>query len=460
MKTLHFKQFCKRILACSLMLVSVLCMVSFAGDTIDDAPVGSAQGIYLADAQTGIVLFEQDAHEQLYPASTTKIMTALLVMENITDFDQTTTIEEVDFEGVTYDASVAGFQIGEVVTIHDLVYGLMLPSGNEAARALARVVAGDVETFVDMMNARALALGCTDTHFMNPNGLHDDDHYSTAYDLFLIAQEALTYDFFSEVVNTAQKTLSATNLQEERKIYTTNMLIYRTSDDIYYDYCVGVKTGYTSAAGYCLVSSAAVGDSQLISVVLGCERGENTYASSFYETKSLFQWAFANYSSKTMLNKGTAITEVPVRLSSESDSLVLVTQSNFRAFVLRDSDIEQFEMIFDLPESVDAPISAGDAIGTVTLQKDDVVYDTVTLVALSDVALSEVLFYADQLDLFLTSSLFGNILVGIVVMLCLYALLLSMRRRYQRKRRRKALRAKRQAQEEELRAREYEMNRK
>ena len=183
-----------------------------------------AKASILVNAETGEIIHADNERERLYPASCTKIMTALLVLEKC-NLDDVVTMQEEDFTDVNNGASNAGLKTGEQITVENLLYCLMLPSGNEAANALARVTAGSVDEFVQMMNDRAKELGCVNTHFVNPNGLHNDAHYSCAYDLYLIAQQAMENSTFATIVNTAQKRLPATNQNEERIISTTNHLI-------------------------------------------------------------------------------------------------------------------------------------------------------------------------------------------------------------------------------------------
>ena len=260
--------------------VLLLCLLALCPGVAQavSMPDIQATAVYLGDPETGLPLYEKNAEEKRYPASTTKIMTALIVLENVQDLTQKVTVLEEDFNGVGADASKAGFVVGEEVTVMDLLYGLMLPSGNEAANTLARFVSGSVDAFVEKMNARATDLGCTGTHFVNPNGLHDDNHYTTAHDLFRITQEAMKNETFADIVSTAQKNLDPTNKAAEHPngknlyILTTNQLILSRNSPYYYAYATGVKTGHTSQAGYCLVASAEKKGSELISVMLGCER--------------------------------------------------------------------------------------------------------------------------------------------------------------------------------------------
>ena len=185
-------------------------------------PLIDATAALLVNADTGMVLYEKNADERRYPASTTKVMTALLTLEHVEDLEEIVTAQESDFENVTADSSNADIKVGEQVRVIDLLYALMLPSANEAAYMLARHVGGSYEEFVNMMNARAQELGCTGTHFSNPCGLHADDHYSTARDLLLISQAAMQDETFVTIAETAQYRMPATNMHDSRIIFTTS----------------------------------------------------------------------------------------------------------------------------------------------------------------------------------------------------------------------------------------------
>ena len=216
-----------------------------------NAPALDATAALLVSPESDMVLYEKNADEKRYPASTTKIMTALLTLENVSDLSAVVTAEASDFENVTADSSNAGIKLGEQVTVKDLLYALMLPSANEAAYMLARHVGGSWEQFVDMMNERAAELGCTGTHFCNPCGLHEDDHYTTAHDLYRIAKQAMKDATFRDIVSTVQHRMAKTNLHEERIILTTNQLIFSSFQPWSYANCLGIKTGHTSQAGNC-----------------------------------------------------------------------------------------------------------------------------------------------------------------------------------------------------------------
>lgn len=407
-----------------------------------DAPTLNAEAALLISPDTGMVLYEKNADERRYPASTTKIMTALIVLENVTDLSETVTAEASDFEHVTADSSNADIKEGEVVTIEDLLYALMLPSANEAAYMLARHVGGTWENFVDMMNERAAELGCTGTHFSNPCGLHEEDHYSTARDLYKIGYAAMQDETFANIANTVQHKMAKTNMHEERKIYTTNMLIFSSYAAYAYPYCQGIKTGHTSEAGNCFVGYAEYGDAKLYSVVMGCDDQSKEYpeiAASFTDTSALCKWGFENFTSKTIVQQGDTIKEIGVNLSTDTDRLVLTTKSDLVSLVPVDIDMDALlkSAVITAPDEVNAPIKAGDVIGSVTYSYGGVDYGTVELVALSDVEVSQVLYYADKLSHFFQSTVFKVILIVLAVFVVLYILFNltfgGMRRRQQRK---------------------------
>lgn len=380
-----------------------------------NSPALDATAALLVSPDSGMVLYSKNADQKRYPASTTKIMTALLTLENVSNLDETVTSEAVDFENVTADSSNAGILLGEQVTVRDLLYALMLPSANEAAYMLARHVGGSWEQFVDMMNDRAAELGCTGTHFCNPCGLHEEDHYTTAYDLYLIAKEAMKDATFRDIVSTVQHRMAKTNLHEERIIYTTNQLIFSSFQPWSYANCLGIKTGHTSQAGNCFVGYAEYGDAKLFSVVLGCSDSSKEYpsvAASFTDTKKLCQWGFENFTSKTLARQGEEVTYTKVKLSTDTNQLLLTAKADVVALLPKDLDVKELELVEDIPEEVKAPVKAGDPIGTATYRYNGTDYGTVELVALNDISRSTVLFYADKLSTFFQSMVFKILLLA------------------------------------------------
>lgn len=357
-----------------------------------------AEASILVNAETGEIVHANNEKETKYPASCTKIMTALLALEKCS-LDTVVTMRKDDFVDVNNGASNAGLKVGEKITIENLLYCLMLPSGNEAANALARIAGGTVDQFVSMMNDRAKELGCINTHFVNPNGLHNKDHYTCAYDLYLIAQQAMQNSTFATVVNTAQKKLPKTNMNEERIIYTTNSLILSSYSSIYYDNCYGIKTGHTTPAGYCLVSYAKQSGYTYYSVVLGAKAGEE-YAGSFTETRRMFEWAFDNFSMLTATESGSAVTECPVRLGSGTDHVTLVTSEDVSVLAPDGLDASDLDMKISVNDSYDAPIAKGEKLGTVSYSYQGMECATADLVSLTEIKRSPILYALDNIAKF------------------------------------------------------------
>ena len=406
-------------------------------ETDDKSPKISidAGASILVNAETGEIIHAENEKEKKFPASTTKIMTALLALEKCSLSD-VVTMQDEDFTDVKNGASNAGLKVGEKITVENLLYCLLLPSGNEAANALARVTGGSVDEFVQMMNDRAKELGCVNTHFANPNGLHDDNHYYCAYDLYLIAQQAMKNSTFATIVNTAQKKLPATNMNAEHIIYTTNQLILSSYSSIYYDNCYGIKTGQTSQAGYCLVSYAKQSGYTYYSVVLGAKAGSE-YAGSFTETKRLFEWAFDNFRLKTATEAGSAVTECPVRLGRGTDHVTLVTADDVSVLIPNGAEVSDLDIQIATEDSYDAPIAQGDKLGTVTYSYQGMECATADLIALSEVQRSPILYELDCIARFFQMKAV-RIIVGILVAaFILYLVLSFIAGRNRRKNRRK-----------------------
>ncbi len=253
-----------------------------------EGPVIGAQSAILMDFNTGTILYSKNIHEELYPASTTKMMTALLTIEN-TSMDEIVTFSHDAIYNVDSDSSRIGIDVGEQLTVEQCLYGLMLGSANEVAYALAEHVAGSLSAFVDMMNERALALGCNNTHFINANGLPNEEHYTSAYDLALIARECYKNEAFANISGTRTYTIPATNIQSEERIMDNHHLMVQ-GFRYQYDGFIGGKTGYTRDARQTLVSCAERNGVRLICVILKEESPDQ-----FIDTQKLFDYGFDGF---------------------------------------------------------------------------------------------------------------------------------------------------------------------
>ncbi len=423
------------------LLVNLLAFpVSAEEASLPADPDIQAKAALLVDANTGNIVYAKNEHEELYPASLTKIMTALLVLEAVDSgklsLDQQLTASDTITQ-LDSDGSSAGIQVGEIMTVEQLLYCMLVVSANEACVILAEAVSGDVDTFVDAMNAKAQALGCENTHFVNPTGLHDSQHYTSAWDLYLITKEAMKHEDFMRICDTGDITLPATNLSEARSLHSTNYLISVWRSRGYYNTDAhGIKTGSTDAAGHCLVSSASKGSLSFISVMLGCEQlhleGNEIRTMSFYETNRLFNWAFENFAYQTVLTSDEILKEVAVSLS-KIDHVTVHPAEDVEVLLPKGLAAEDLERTVTLKsDPVEAPISAGDVLGTVTLSYDGTDYATVDLLALNDVEASRILtFWRDVKEFFSQTAVkvIGIILLVAVVALLLWKLVFG-RRRY------------------------------
>lgn len=426
------------------LVVSLLCTpAALADDTAPQLPEDPhilAGAALLADPDTGAVAYALNEHQELYPASLTKIMTALLVLEAVDEgklsLDQEVTASATAFEGLSSDGSSANIKVGEIMTVRNLLYCMMVVSANEACNILAEAVSGSVSAFVDRMNARAAELECENTHFVNPNGLHDPQHYSSAWDLYLITREAMKHDIFMVICDTANVVIPATNMSGERNYWTTNHLLSTWRVIGYLDKrAQGIKTGSTDAAGHCLVSYAAQGSLSYISVILGAERVvENGVGNirSFSETSRLFDYGFDNFSYKTILRQSEPIKDVTVTLS-KTDCVAVHPAEDIETLMPNGLAPEHLERkVTLLSESVEAPVAAGQKLGTLELSYDGTVYGTVDLLAMNAVEASKpLIFWRDVQAFFARRSVRIAIIVVIVliVALVLWKLLFA-RRRY------------------------------
>ena len=255
-----------------------------------DGPLINAASAIVMDVDTGDILYEKYAHERHYPASITKVMTCLLAVENGNVNDEITVSENV-MSQVEMDSSRIGLQAGETLTLRDALYGMMLNSGNECALTIAEYVSGSTESFADMMNERARKLGCTDTHFVNPNGIHNEEHYTSCYDMALIGCAAYQYPEFKKLISSQSYTIPETNLNEARDLWQENRLIWAGNKDYYYQYCTGGKTGYTETSLATLISFSERDGRRFVTVVMKC----NPTTESYSDTIKLCEFCYNKY---------------------------------------------------------------------------------------------------------------------------------------------------------------------
>ena len=400
----------------------------------DEPPIRSDCAI-LYEVDSGEVLYAKNARQRAFPASTTKIMTALLAIENC-EMDEPVTATRDALVSLPRGSSIAGLQTGEVLTMYEMLECLLVASGNDAANAIAIHVGGSMSAFVDMMNQRSLELGCTGTNYMNPSGLHNEDHYTTAEDLLKVATEAMRHPEFAKIVSSPQVTISPTNkVEKERRFNNTNQLISQSTTSLnLYSKATGIKTGHTTPAGYCLVSSASDENSSFIAVVLGGyidrENGRNY---SYVDSINLFLWGFGHFGTRTIVSSSDLITELPVGLARETDHVVLRASRDVSAFLHDKEDLsETFQKTISLQENITAPVEAGDVLGSLTIMRGSEVYARVDLVAVNSVERSQGLFYFSRLgDFFREPAVRGGIalLITFLIFYIVFVIFYNRRRR-------------------------------
>lgn len=324
----------------------------------------SAKAAVIIDQDSGRVLLEHNAATPLPMASTTKVMTALLAIErgNLSD-PVTCSRNAFGVPGTSIYLS-----LGETLTLEDMLYGLMMQSGNDAATAIAEHIGGTVDDFCRMMTERAAALGCENTVFLTPHGLPKDGHYTTARDLALIAREAMTHDIFRTIVSTRRAKIPWEGRTYDRVLNNKNKLLAT------YEGATGIKTGYTKAAGRCLVFGAERNGMRVIGVVLNC-------GDWFDEAARLMDVAFERWESLTLLRAGECLRTLPVANSADADVGAVLT-ADLTGLVPKSAlpDVE-----INLPETLDAPVKQGQYIGEVRMVCGNEVIATVPLAAAEDV---------------------------------------------------------------------------
>ncbi len=371
----------------SLLIAFSITITSFLANTnksyADNEPNLTAQYAVLMDFETGKVLYNKNGSQKLYPASTTKAWTAYVVLKHISDLSQVVEIKDLP----PISGSSMYLKNGESFTVRQLLDALLIHSSNDVAVVLANYVSGSIEEFAKLMNKEAQDIGAKDTHFNNPHGLPDDNHYTTAYDMALMAREAMNNEVFRDIVKTKSVSFPATQeYPYERYFVNTNKFL--TSNDkvnykgqeipIKYDIVDGIKTGYTDAAGRCLLSSGIKNNMRLISAVFKTE-GNDLYLDS----RTLLDYGFDNFSSKTIINKDDYIGTEKILLSKQG-KLVFEPKYSYKVVLPNGSKENNYTQKTKL-DKLNLPIKKGDKVGKLEIYNDKKLEHSIDLIARNDV---------------------------------------------------------------------------
>jgi D-alanyl-D-alanine carboxypeptidase (penicillin-binding protein 5/6) len=334
----------------------------------------SAQSAILINSSTGQILYSKNEKEQRYPASTTKILTAIIAIEKCS-LDEKVIASYDAIMSVPSGYSNAEIRVGEALTVKELLEVFLIHSANEAGFILAEHISGSISAFATLMNEKVSEIGCNNTHFTNPSGLHDKNHYSTAYDLSLIAQYCMQNSTFRNIVSMRSCTIAPTTKHEKRYFLNTNDMLNPKSK-YYNEYVIGIKTGFTSQAKNCLIAGYKKNNTELISVVLGSSKSaSNNSNSKFADTQILFDYGVNNFSNKTIASKEQILTQIKIEHATpDTQSLDLILQDDINVFVFNSTDLSALEPKIKLNENLSAPIAENAILGTVTYNIDGISY--------------------------------------------------------------------------------------
>ncbi len=404
--------------------------------TIKKEPnVKYAESALLMDLDSGRLLYAKDPQERLFPASTTKMMTAIMALEQ-GDMSERVTATYAALKDITLEDSHMGILIGEEMSLEELINGLLVYSANDAANVIAIHFAGSVEAFAEQMNAKAAELGMENTHFTNACGIHDDDHYTTAEDLAILGKYCMQNETFREIVKKPIYTMEPTNKYSQTRYLPNTNLFLGTSRSSYHYYepCIGIKTGHTSQSGYCLVSAAEHNGISLLAVVLKCENKDTlSGAYSYIDSKTLLEFGFNNYSIKSLAQPGVIVADTKVYEAKNNLRVSATVPDEVKALIPVNADAEKdIVKNVDLPEQVNAPVKKGDVIGSVTYTYDGKSLGQAQLVAVNDVERNEFLHLLHLLFGVLTSPLF---FIPALVIIVLVIIGNHQKRKRERKRR-------------------------
>ncbi len=397
-----------------------------------------AKACILIDSKTGVVLYEKNADTpHLYPASTTKMMTAIVAIENSKP-DQIMTASQKAIDDIGEGGMNIGINPGEVMSMEQLLKPLLISSANEAANILSENVFNNKPEFIEKMNQKAKEIGAVNTHFVNPNGMHDDNHYTTARDLSTIAFYAMKLPLFKETVAKTEYQLDVTNKHSKWPVLgTSNKLLYRKSK--FFTKITGIKTGYTTQAGHNLVASAINNDgTELIAVVMGVY-GANSKVRVEDYCQRLLEYGLANYKEQPIIESNQIIkNNIPVKDAKDSLTVNAVTAQRISSILpLYDNESWNLSREEHVNTQLTAPIKKGQILGYIEYKKDGISLGKTDVIASNDVELSSKAKFNKDLNNFIKNSILFKLIIAVLILALLLVILRLVLRRVSKTKRRK-----------------------
>lgn len=451
-----------RLLSVTLLLSVLLALCAPAASALT-APSLNAQAAVLIDLDAGRVLYGYNMDEERAPASLTKVMTVLLALEAIDSgrvtLDEMVVAQDDCLQGMEEDSSTSGIGPGVHISMKDLLYCALLQSANEACNIIGRYLAGSIAGFVDQMNQKAEQLGCKHTHFVNTNGLPAENHYSSAYDQYLIFAAAMKHPLFMEISNASSYQAACTAVNNGEPIGNSNALInitsiYSNGGRYLYEGASGGKTGYTRAAGYCLISTAQRNGVRLLAVAMGCDGALNAQIEDYYnfiDSRTLYDWGFDNFSYRTLLTANEVVERQDVELA-EGDAVAMLRPADEITALMpnevTEDDIRREVVLYN--DTLRAPIDAGTVLGEVRVYVGSTLYGTSKLVNGSAIELSRNAYLMRRVADILSKGWVITLLSILLVFGVIYLVLIMRYRRLRKKHLRERKRAEKRRREEEL----------
>lgn len=374
------------------------------------------------------IIYEKNSNEKIYPASITKLMTAIIMLENINDLENeyiTYSRTSLNLIRGTGSAVYAGdgLKVGERMKAVDALAALLICSSGDVAYAIAEHVGGTIDNFVAMMNQKAKQMRLDSTNYVNPVGLHDDNHYTTAMDIYKLAKYAFSVDKIMSMLKKDTYVTEATNFHQSQVLNTSNWLISPNSSG-YYEYAVGGKTGFTSKAGRCLVSLAEHNGYTYIAIVLGIEN-PNGIRYDFLDSANMFKWAFKNFEYKSLFDSNTAVTNALISMSADYDVLPICFENTFKHLLLKNEDpsLVSYKLTLNQTEFV-APIEKGTVVGYADFYYGGKKIGSTNLVAVQTVEASALLVFFNGVANFFSSTFMIVVYILIAVTVLSFAVVL------------------------------------